>query len=148
VLRRDLYEPILVWDTTTVPNGTYFVRVLASDLPSNAEGLALAGEMTSEAFEIDNTPPVLTVDAVRTAGGRTVVALIVRDDHSALRRVEYSQDGLQWRPVFPQDGMADSKTERYEVVVEGALGPRGLSIRATDAMNNLGSTQVDTPAAR
>ncbi len=27
VLRKDITETILVWDTTTVPNGTYFVRV-------------------------------------------------------------------------------------------------------------------------
>ena len=34
-LRRGLDEPILVWDTTLVPNGTYFVRIVASDSPSN-----------------------------------------------------------------------------------------------------------------
>ena len=33
VLRADLTDPILVWDTTTVPNGTYFVKVVASDCP-------------------------------------------------------------------------------------------------------------------
>ncbi len=33
VLRKDVTETILVWDTTTVPNGTYFVRVIASDAP-------------------------------------------------------------------------------------------------------------------
>ena len=43
VLRRALQEPILVWDTTTVPNGTYFLKIVASDLPSNAAGLALTG---------------------------------------------------------------------------------------------------------
>ena len=31
VLRSGLTDSILVWDTTTVPNGTYFVRVVASD---------------------------------------------------------------------------------------------------------------------
>ena len=36
ILRRDLTEPILVWDTTTVPNGTYFVKIVASDSRSNA----------------------------------------------------------------------------------------------------------------
>ena len=32
-LRRDVADTILVWDTTTVPNGTYFVKVVASDAP-------------------------------------------------------------------------------------------------------------------
>ena len=35
VLREDVDDTVLVWDTTTVPNGTYFVRVIASDAPSN-----------------------------------------------------------------------------------------------------------------
>ena len=58
VLRHDLTDSILVWDTTTVPNGTYFAKVVASDSPSNAAGTALAGELDSVAFEIDNTRAV------------------------------------------------------------------------------------------
>jgi hypothetical protein len=37
-LRRGLTDPILVWDTTTVSNGTYFVKVVASDSASNSAG--------------------------------------------------------------------------------------------------------------
>ena len=44
-LRRALVDPILVWDTTTVPNGTYFIRIVASDAPSNPLGTALSGDM-------------------------------------------------------------------------------------------------------
>jgi hypothetical protein len=38
VLRRAVPDNILVWDTNTVPNGTYFVKVVASDGPSNPAG--------------------------------------------------------------------------------------------------------------
>ena len=57
-----------MWDTTTVPNGTYFVKIVASDAPSNAADGALAGEMDSAAFEIDNTPPQVTIQNARTDG--------------------------------------------------------------------------------
>ena len=60
-LRRDLKDEIFVWDTTSVPNGRYVVQILASDLPSNAPDAALAGSMESTTFEIDNTPPAVTV---------------------------------------------------------------------------------------
>src|SRR5688572_29626545 len=43
-LREGLSEPILVFDTTTVPNGTYFLKIVASDAPSNAGDAALTGE--------------------------------------------------------------------------------------------------------
>lgn len=147
-LRRGMTDSIHVWDTTTVLNGTYFVRVRASDLPSNGTDTALAGELDSEAFEIDNTPPLLATPVVRAETNRTFLTFEVTDDHSPIQRVEVSRDGLEWSAVFPKDGIADSRIEHYEVFVEGPLGPRGLSLRATDAMNNVATTQVEAPARR
>jgi hypothetical protein len=143
VLRKGVSETILVWDTTTVPNGTYFVKIVASDSPSNPPGEALAGEADSVAFEIDNTPPKVTIGAVRTDRGRTVISFDVTDDHSPILRVEFSQDGQRWRPVFPVDGIADSRSEHYELAIEGDLGERGVTLRATDTMNNVVSAQVE-----
>ncbi len=147
-LKKDLTEPILVWDTTTVPNGTYVVRIVASDGPANPADTELAGEMDSAAFEIDNTPPSFKVQPPQFANGRTTITFDVTDDHSPILRVECSQDGLRWRAAFPVDGMADSRTEHYQITLDGELGPRGLSIRATDAMNNVATTQVDPPRGR
>lgn len=147
VLRRDLTDSILVWDTRTAPNGTYFVKVVASDSPSNATGTALAGELESVAFEIDNTPPEIRIRGTRAENGRTIVAFDVVDDHSPIQKVESSDDGLTWRPTFPLDGIADSKSERYEVTVQGQIGPRGLAIRATDSMNNVAAAQVNAGGA-
>jgi hypothetical protein len=142
-LRKDVQETILVWDTNTVPNGTYFVRIVASDSPANSPAEALSGEMDSVAFDIDNTPPSISIGAVRTERGRTVIPFVVTDDHSPIQRVEYSQDGQHWRSVFPMDGIADSKSERYELSIEGDLGDRGLTLRASDSMNNVATAQVD-----
>jgi hypothetical protein len=147
VLRQGLTEPILVWDTTAVPNGTYIVRVLASDAPSNADDTALTGEMDSTIFEIDNAPPTITTQA-QVNNGRTTVAVEVRDEHSPILKVEYSLDGVVWRPAFPTDGMADSRAERFTVTVQGELGPRGMSVRAQDALNNVATAHVDAPARR
>jgi hypothetical protein len=73
------------------------------------------------------------------------VTFAVTDDHSPIQRVECSQDGMTWRPIFPRDGIADSKSEQYEVAIDGELGPRGLSLRVTDAMNNVATSQVSAP---
>jgi hypothetical protein len=145
-LRKGMNDAILVWDTTTVPNGTYFVRIVASDLPSNAAGSALTGELDSIAFEIDNTPPSIVVGTVRLERGRTIVPFDVKDDHSPIQKAEFSQDGQRWRSVFPVDGIADSRTEHYELAIEGELGEWGLTLRASDSMNNVETTHVDRPA--
>jgi sugar lactone lactonase YvrE len=148
-LRRGLEEPILVWDTTVVPNGTYFVRVVASDSPSNPPDTALSGERDSAAFQIDHTPPVITVSTVRAEGGRTVIVFDVKDADSPVSRVEYSRDGgVRWTAVFPTDGIADSKSEHYEVAIDAEVGEAGVTIRASDSMNNTETTHVAPPRVR
>jgi len=147
-LRKAMSESILVWDTTTIPNGTYFVKVVASDAPSNPMSTALSGELDSAAFEVDNTPPTITVSNVRVVSGRTYITFDVKDDHSPIRGVEFSQDGQRWRSVFPVDGIADSRDEHYELPVDGELGERGLTLRASDSMNNVATTHVDAPRRR
>jgi len=144
-LRKGMTESILVWDTNTVPNGTYFVKVVASDAPSNPLSTALAGELESQSFEIDNTPPAILVTNVRVDRGRTIVTFDVKDDHSPVQRVEFSSDGQRWRGVFPVDGIADSREEHFELPIEGELGDKGLTLRATDTMNNIATAHVDAP---
>ena len=143
-LKRGLSDPILVWDTTSVPNGRYIVRIVASDAPSNAPATALTGAMESAAFEVDNAPPVITVTAVRREGARTTIAFDVRDDQSAVQKAEYSLDGNRWQTIYPKDGIADSKFEQFELVLEGDAA-RGVILRASDALNNVASASADVP---
>jgi hypothetical protein len=148
-LRSGLEEPILVWDTTLVPNGTYFIRVIASDSPSNPPATALSGERDSATIQIDHTPPVIAVGAVRPEGTRTTIVFDVRDADSPVSRVEYSRDaGVRWTAIFPTDGIADSKTEHYEVTIDGEIGESGITIRASDSMNNTETTHVAAPRPR
>jgi hypothetical protein len=121
------------------------VKIVASDAPSNPSGSALTGELDSASFEVDNTPPTIAIGAVRLDRGRTIISFDVKDDHSPVQRVEYSQDGQRWRGVFPVDGIADSREEHYELAVDGELGERGLTLRASDSMNNVATAHVDPP---
>jgi hypothetical protein len=147
-LKKATSDTILVWDTTTIPNGTYFVKIVASDSPSNPSGTALSGELESSTFEIDNTPPAIVVGNVRVDRGRTIITFDVKDDHSPIQRAEFSEDGQRWRGVFPVDGIADSREEHYELAVDGELGERGLTLRASDSMNNVETAHVDAPSRR
>ena len=124
------------------------LRVSRSD-DGRVVRLSLSGELDSSAFEIDNTPPVIAVQSVRSDGTRTIISFDVKDDSSPVQRVEFSQDGGQrWLGVFPKDGIADSKDEHYELVIDGELGERGLTLRANDSMNNVATAHVDAPRKR
>jgi hypothetical protein len=146
-LKRGLTDPLFVWDTTSVPNGTYVIKVIASDSPSNPPGNALIGERESESLDIDNAPPDIAITTVRRDGGRTTVVFSVKDDHSAVERVEYSLDGDRWRAIHPKDGMADSVSEEFELVLEGDTTGRAVIIRAEDAMENVTTTRAEAPVS-
>ena len=148
-LKTALTDSIFVWDTTSVPNGRYTVRVLATDTPSNSAATALIGDLESTAFDIDNTPPSITVTSSRRDGARTVVAFDVRDDNSAVLKVEYSLDGDRWQAVYPKDGIADSRVEQFELALTEAEAAKGVVLRAADALNNVSSTRgVASPGGR
>ncbi len=147
VLRRGLTDPILVWDTTSVPDGTYTIRVTASDSPSNPAAAALTGDAESGSFEIDNTPPVITTTALVRTGTQTRIQFEVRDTQSPIETVEYSLDGGRWQPVYPVDGVGDSKSQRYELVIDGDATGR-VVIKAADALDNTASAKAEAPATR
>ena len=59
LLKDNLDQKFYSWDTTSMPDGAYYLKVVASDAPSNPPATALKGERESERFEVDNTPPVI-----------------------------------------------------------------------------------------
>ena len=144
VLKRAMWDPIFVWDTTSVPDGTYLFKVSASDAPANSPGAALVGELESISFDVDNTAPHVEVQPAARAGARTTITFVVRDDQSPVQRVEYSLDASRWRLVYPKDGIPDSRREEFEVTLDEAeAASRSVIIRATDAMNNVATAVAE-----
>ena len=142
-LKRGLWDAILVWDTTSVPDGTYYVKVAATDAPSNSPATSLVGEFESVSFDIDNTPPAIEIQAATRTSGRATVKFHVRDEQSAVQRVEYSLDASRWRVAYPTDGIPDSRREEFEVGLDEGEAARSIIIRVTDAMNNVATAVAE-----
>lgn len=134
-LRAGLADPIVVWDTTSVPDGRYVVRVTASDGTVNAPSDALDGTRDSEGFDVDNTAPVIVVAPPAAAPG--VVRVTVRDAHAGVQRVEYAIGGERWQVIYPADGLSDSREEVFEIRLPSAADRARLVIRATDVLQNV-----------
>ena len=43
-----------------------------------------------------------------------------------MQRVEYSLDASRWRTVYPKDGIADSRREEFEVMLEESEAGRSV----------------------
>ena len=77
--------------------------------------------------------------------GRVTIAFEARDANSAVQRADYSLDGDRWQTIYPRDGIADSRFEQFELVLDGDAGARGLILRAADALNNVASARGEAP---
>ena len=142
LLKRELRETLLVWDTSSVPNGTYVLKVAASDTRANPPESALVGELESSSFEIDNVAPVVQPGTIRRDGTRFIVPAEIRDTDSAITRVEFSVDAQRWQPAFPRDGILDARQESFEIRLDADAAGRTLVIRAIDALGNVGTGQI------
>ncbi len=141
VLRRNLTTRLFTWDTTSAPDGTYVVRIVASDAEANAPGQALTAMRDTAPFDVDNAPPRIVVESVTPSGNRAAVRLLVTDGQSTLERVEYTVDAERWQTVYPADGIADEREERFDLAVAVA-DLDGLVLRATDVMKNTATAGV------
>ena len=134
-LKRETDATIYTWDTTSVPDGIYSVRIVASDVLANTPNDFLTGHRDTGPLVIDNSPPQITVPPA-TRGSETItLEFTVSDRHSPVERVEYSTDAEQWQLIYPSDGIADSTEELFSVTVDANEFSR-MVIRATDAMDN------------
>jgi hypothetical protein len=138
-LRGGLSDAIAVWDTSTVADGRYIVRIAASDSLSNAADRALTGEKESEPVDVDNTPPTVTVEITRPAGGGVRAVVRVQDAQSPIQKLEYSLAGGPWQLVYPTDGLADARVERYDIPLAAEADVARLMLRATDLLQNVTS---------
>ena len=144
-LKKGVTDAVLAWDTTTVPNGRYVIKVTASDAPSNPSEVALSGDKESAPFDVDNTPPTVTVTILPGPARR--VKVTVKDDSSIVRKTEFSVDGGKWQEVHPIDGINDSVEESYEFAVGELTGPAPhvVVVRASDLLGNLSTGRIEIP---
>jgi len=124
------------WDTQTVPDGRYLLKVVVTDAASNLAGEALEATRESEPFVVDNGKPSLVLKALGAGRFRAEA----RDDWSRIARFEFRVGGGEWTALACKDGLFDSKAEETEFGVDLSRLPVGsqvLMVRAVDAMSNV-----------
>jgi WD40 repeat protein len=148
LLKDKLEQKFYSWDATSFPDGAYYLKIVATDAPSNPPATTLTAERISERFEVDNTPPViehLQADfrAADNAGGSIAVKFTARDASSSVERAQYSLDGGDWIFVSPAGNISDSPEEHYEFTIsDQSAGEHTVAVRAYDRFENVGSAKT------
>ena len=138
-LEKNLVQPPFPWDTSTVADGWYEIRVVASDRLDNPADTALEDARVSDPILVDNTPPLIEKVETEVRGGEVTVRFVVRDATSWITEAAYAVDSAEeWHAVAPADGLFDSPREEIRFVVRDlAAGPHRLAIRASDKAGNI-----------
>ncbi len=139
----DIYTKTeLDWDTTSLPEGLYRMRVEATDELVNPPDRVTRHALESGIVVVDNTPPVFksaSLSAARKLTGE------VADGLGPITRIEIAVAGSDdWRPIFPTDGIFDEASEKFDVDVS-AIVPAGrlVGLRAFDQAGNMVTKELE-----
>ena len=138
-LKKNVEDNFYTINSDTLPDGTYIVRLVASDAASNTPENALSAEMETRPFVVDNTPPTVAIKQDGISAGRVRVAIEAADGTSTLNQAEISVDAGDFRAVFPKDGIADSRNESFAWQSETlSPGEHVIAFRIYDQNDNVG----------
>lgn len=132
------WRTVHTWDTASMADGEYRLRVLATDAPGNPPELALTASGTSEPFIVDNGPPEIVGSRVKRERDRVTVQGEVKDALSAIARVDVAVNYGEWQPAFAVDGVFDSRGEEYSASLEVPQDEAiSVTTRAIDGAGNI-----------
>ena len=142
-------ETSRTWDTHALPDGTYWLKVVASDIASNPTDPQTA-QAISEPFVVVNAVPVLTLSGMPIIGAERRVTLTGSATQALVPiiAVQYRLDGGEWLAAAPKDGLFDSQRESFSLVTAPlAPGKHTLEVAAFNAANNktVQSVEVTIP---
>jgi WD40 repeat protein len=146
LLKDNLTQHFYSWDTTTMPDGAYYLKVVASDSPSNPAAQALSTERESDRIVIANTPPRienLRADANSPAPASASISFEAVSSSAAIARAQYSLDAGDWQIVFPSGVLSDAPRESYQLQLRDlSPGEHTLAVQVFDRFENTAAAKV------
>jgi hypothetical protein len=139
LLKSAITQKVFAFETLTLPDGEYELKLEAHDGPSNPSGRELRTEKTSRPFVIDNSLPVIEGFQATRSGSRLSLEFTARDSFSRIKEVRYLVRPDEWRIIFPEDGICDNRQERFEVSVTLPSGADNMvTVKVVDEHGNVG----------
>jgi len=140
-----LTEAKYSWETSSIPDGYYVVRVEASDEQANPERLTLRSSASSEPIRIDNHPP--RIEQLKVRKGHVMGRVV--DELGPIARIQMSVDAGTWRDVFPKDSLLDSPREAFDVPLGDLSNDiHIIAVRAFDAGGNQANREITVKTGR
>jgi hypothetical protein len=153
LLKDKVRENQFEWDTRSVADGRYEVKVVASDAAANPPGKGRTTSRVSDPILVDNTPPSIGDLRWQQRAASVQIDLTAVDRTSTVAAMDYAVDSSrEWQAVLPSDNIFDGPQETVSITIPGlSAGPHQVTLRATDAQGNQAfenlAVTVEAPAA-
>jgi len=137
-LEDDFEKTKFEWDTRTIEDDRYEVRVTASDERSNTTATKLAGSRISDPFVVDNTAPVIKDSKLKTENSKLTLSLEIKDEFTAIGKISYTVDSNEdWVAALPDDMVYDTTTEFFKIQIEDLeTGEHVIALKIADDLGN------------
>jgi hypothetical protein len=137
------------WDTSSLADGVYALKVVASDHISNPTEAQTATAI-SEPFVIVNTMPRISLSGSPTTGPDKTVTIhgAATQTLVAITAVQVRVDGGDWLAAAPQDGLFDGPAEPFTFVTAGlSSGKHTIEVEVFNAagQKTMEKTEVTVP---
>ncbi len=138
LLKEELDRSPFEWDSRTVEDGRYEVRVTANDRKSNTVSTEMTGSRISDPVVIDNTAPEIRESAVRVDGNSAQLVLLVEDAYTVVGKVEYTVDSNdKWMGTLPDDKVYDTLAEGITIQIDDLTsGEHVIAVAVSDDLEN------------
>ncbi len=148
-LVEDHEEDTYGWNSRTVEDGRYEIRVVASDCRSNTPAAALTGSRMSDPVVIDNTGPEITQHTLDAQSKVVTLSVTVKDEFTALKKLDYTVDGNdKWLSGVPADRVYDTTQEQFDLLVNDLdPGEHVITVRVKDDLDNVTYKSYDVEVA-
>jgi len=137
-LKDELEENFFEWDSKTVEDGRYEIRITASDERSNSTTTKLIGTRITEQVVVDNTAPAIIDYSIDSKGKTVTLRLAVSDKLTAIGKLDYTVDSnAEWKAAVPDDLVYDTTDEEFTIVVEElSPGEHLIAVKLSDDVGN------------
>jgi len=148
IVKSAITESKYSWDTKTLSDGAYDLRLVVDDGLSNPENPCTT-TLDIANITIDNTPPEIGIitEPVRQADGGVALTGYAMDATSIISGISWQPKGEDpWQAARLDDGLYDWRYERFLIVTSPFKETvEELTIRARDAAGNVTDKTVKLP---
>ncbi|KAA3618007.1 MAG: hypothetical protein DWQ05_08140 [Calditrichaeota bacterium] len=132
LLVEDYSAAVYSWDTRTMEDGNYLIKISASDRSANLQN-ELTDSKISEPVLIDNSGPGVS----QLAKNGSNVVFNAQDKFSRIGAAFFAVNSGQWQEIAPADGIADSQSEQFQIDVSNLeKGTHTIMIKVEDERKN------------